>query len=115
MSQWIELDDDDLVCEICEEKETVLPYCVSCVNKHMTLISFFPTAGTTPKAPSCACTKQSAKHTEKHAERAFEQPGWPPDPKSIFWPKKGARRPQEAPRRPQEAPGGQKSPGSSWV
>ena len=41
MSQWIDLDDDDLVCEICEEKETVLPYCVSCVNKHLTLMSLF--------------------------------------------------------------------------
>ena len=41
MSQWIDLDDDDRVCEICEEKETVLPYCVSCVNKHLTLMSLF--------------------------------------------------------------------------
>ena len=37
MSLWI--DDDDLVCEICEERETVYPYCVSCVNKHLTLMS----------------------------------------------------------------------------
>ena len=41
MSQWIDLDDDDLVCEICEEKETVYPYCVNCVNKHLTLMSLF--------------------------------------------------------------------------
>ena len=43
MSQWIDLDDDDLVCEICEEKETVYPYCVNCVNKHLTLMSLFST------------------------------------------------------------------------
>ena len=41
MSQWIDLDNDDLVCEICEEKETVYPYCVNCVNKHLTLMSLF--------------------------------------------------------------------------
>ena len=38
---WADLDDDDLVCEMCEEKETVFPYCVNCVNKHLTLLSLF--------------------------------------------------------------------------
>ena len=38
---WADLHDDDLVCEICEEKETVFPYCVNCVNKHLQLMSLF--------------------------------------------------------------------------
>ena len=38
---WADLDDDDLVCEMCEEKETVYPYCVNCVNKHLALMSLF--------------------------------------------------------------------------
>ena len=34
-------DDDDLVCEICEEKETVHSYCVRCVSKHLEIMSMF--------------------------------------------------------------------------
>ena len=34
-------DDDDLVCEICKEKETVHSYCVKCVDKHLQVMSMF--------------------------------------------------------------------------
>ena len=38
---WADIHDDDLEGEICEEKETVYPYCVNCVNKQLTLMSLF--------------------------------------------------------------------------
>ena len=38
---WADIDDDDLVCEICEEKETVHSYCVRCVSKHLEIMSMF--------------------------------------------------------------------------
>ena len=42
---WADIDDADLICEICGERETFSPYCVSCVNKHLTVMSMFqPTA-----------------------------------------------------------------------
>ena len=42
--EWAEFR-DDLVCEICEEVETVQPYCVNCVNKHLELMTLFTPGG----------------------------------------------------------------------
>ena len=39
--QLTEIEEDDLVCEICEEKETVHSYCVKCVSKHLEIMSMF--------------------------------------------------------------------------
>ena len=41
MPEVVWADDDDLVCEICEEKETVHSYCVRCVSKHLEIMSMF--------------------------------------------------------------------------
>ena len=38
---WADIsDDDDGMCEICEEIETTNRYCNVCVNKHLQLMSF---------------------------------------------------------------------------
>ena len=42
--QWADIH-DDLVCEICEERETVHPYCVNCVNKHLELMTLLTLGG----------------------------------------------------------------------
>ena len=42
--QWADIG-DDLVCEICEETETVYPYCVNCVNRHLELMTPFTPGG----------------------------------------------------------------------
>ena len=41
MPEVVWADDDDLVCEICKEKETVHSYCVKCVDKHLQVMSMF--------------------------------------------------------------------------
>ena len=39
--RWADIsDDDDGMCEICEEIETTSRYCNVCVNKHLQLMSF---------------------------------------------------------------------------
>ena len=71
---WADLDDDDLVCEMCEEKETVYPYCVNCVNKHLTLLSLFQpdTWGYSESAKKrfyeelCECRRQELRAQPRH-------------------------------------------------